>query len=97
MTSFLRWIFSPELSALYIKTARHALPYVTRPSAAELDEAFQQFKNSPTNETRNAFLLMAQRYSLSKHRHNDDLALRVRPPLTDGDGVLGEVHKRCHY
>ena len=61
---------------MYIKT-RHALPYVTRPSAEQLDEAFHTFKDNPSPENRDSLLEMSRRYSLAKHRYADDLALRV--------------------
>jgi hypothetical protein len=62
---------------VYLKTARHNLPYVIRPSAEQLDSAYADFKSNPCDETRDALLLLTQRYSLSHHRFNDSLSTAV--------------------
>jgi hypothetical protein len=62
---------------MYLKTARHNLAYITRPTAAELDDAYQRFKATPCDDTRDALLLLTQRYSLSHHRFNDSLSTAV--------------------
>jgi DNA-directed RNA polymerase specialized sigma24 family protein len=60
---------------MHLKT-RHRTPYVTRPSAEQLDGAYAEFQAHPSEENRDALLLITQRYSLSR-QYNDNLASRV--------------------